>query len=152
MSPTAIPLISDLLSYTISPLLGRLNWPLLLRKMFGPKPVPKKFDGFPEEMAMRPSQVRASAAESALMVPSARKLQKQYRSLQIPVAIVVGAEDRVIETEQSVQLHQDMPHSTLRCIPNTGHMVHQTATEEIMTAIDIVAAKKTAPIGVPSAA
>ena len=66
MSPTAIPLISDLLSYTISPLLGRLNWPLLLRKMFGPKPVPKKFDGFPEEMAMRPSQVRASAAESAL--------------------------------------------------------------------------------------
>jgi pimeloyl-ACP methyl ester carboxylesterase len=152
MSPTAIPLISDLLSYTISPLLGRLNWPLLLRKMFGPKPVPKKFDGFPEEMAMRPSQVRASAAESALMIPSARKLQKQYRSLQIPVAIVVGAEDRVIETGQSVQLHQDMPHSTLRCIPNTGHMVHQTATEEIMTAIDTVAGKKTIPIEVPSAA
>ncbi len=32
ISPTAIPLISDLLSYTISPLLGRLKWPLLLRR------------------------------------------------------------------------------------------------------------------------
>ena len=74
MSPTAIPLISDLLSHTISPLLGRLNWPLLLRKMFGPKPVPKKFNGFPEEMAMRPSQIRASAAESALRDSSARKV------------------------------------------------------------------------------
>jgi pimeloyl-ACP methyl ester carboxylesterase len=152
LSPTAIPLISDLLSHTISPLLGRLNWPLLLRKMFGPKPVPEKFDGFPREMAMRPSQIRASAAESALMIPSARKLQKLYRSLKVPVAIVAGADDRVTETEQSVQLHRDMPHSTLRCVPNTGHMVHQTATEEIMTAIDMVAAKKGTPIEMPSAA
>jgi hypothetical protein len=31
-------------------------------------------------------------------------------------------------------------------------MVHQTATEEIMTAIDRVAAKKTTAIEVPSAA
>jgi pimeloyl-ACP methyl ester carboxylesterase len=101
---------------------------------------------------MRPSQVRASAAESALMIPSARKLQKQYRSLQIPVAIVVGAEDRVTDTEQSVRLHRDVPHSSFRCVPNTGHMIHQTAIEEIMTAIDMVAAKKTTPIEVPSAA
>jgi len=152
LSPPAIPLIGDLLSHTISPLLARLNWPLLLRKMFAPKPVPEKFNGFPREMAMRPSQIRASAAESALMLPSARRLQKQYRSLQIPVAIVVGADDRVIETEQSVQLHRDMPHSTFRWVPNTGHMVHQTATGEIMTAIDMVAAKMRAPTDVPSAA
>jgi hypothetical protein len=37
---------------------------------YGPEPVPKKFKGFPEEMAVRPSQIRAGAAESALMIPS----------------------------------------------------------------------------------
>ena len=84
LSPPAIPLIGDLLSHTLSPLLSRLMWPLLLRKIFGPSPVPEKFKGFPEEMAVRPSQIRASAAESALMIPSAHTLGKQYRLLQMP--------------------------------------------------------------------
>src|SRR5437868_12208085 len=39
LSPPAIPLIGDLLSHTVSPLLSRLLWPLLLRKIFGPRPV-----------------------------------------------------------------------------------------------------------------
>jgi pimeloyl-ACP methyl ester carboxylesterase len=141
LSPPAIPLIGDLLSHTLSPLLSRLMWPLLLRKVFGPSPVPEKFKGFPEEMAVRPSQIRASAAESALMIPSAYTLEKQYRLLHMPVAIVAGAEDRVVESEQSADLHRDLPRSTLRRVPGTGHMVHQTATGEIMSAIDFVAAQ-----------
>jgi pimeloyl-ACP methyl ester carboxylesterase len=96
-------------------------------------------------MAVRPSQIRASAAESALMIPSAHNLQKQYRLLQIPVAIVAGTEDRVVESEQSAHLHRDMPHSTLRCVPDTGHMVHQTATVEVMAAIDTVLTNKHCP-------
>jgi pimeloyl-ACP methyl ester carboxylesterase len=151
LSPPAIPLIGDLLSHTISPLLSRLMWPLLLRKIFGPGPVPEKFKGFPEEMAVRPSQIRASAAESALMIPSAHTLEKQYRLLQMPVAIVAGAEDRLIESEQSAHLHRDIPHSTLWCVPGTGHMVHQTATAEIMTAIDLVAAQNKKPVVATSA-
>jgi len=146
LSPPAIPLIGDLLSHTISPLLSRLMWPLLLRKVFGPSPVPEKFKlEFPEEMAVRPSQIRASAAESALMIPAAYTLLKHYQLLQMPVAIVAGAEDRLIESEQSAHLHRDIPHSTLRCVPDTGHMVHQTATAEIMSAIDMVAGVEEAP-------
>jgi pimeloyl-ACP methyl ester carboxylesterase len=152
LSPPAIPLIGDLLNHTLSPLLSRLMWPLLLRKIFGPSPVPEKFEGFPEEMAVRPSQIRASAAESALMIPSVYALGKQYGLLQMPVAIVAGAEDRLIESEQSAHLHRDIQHSTLRCVPGTGHMVHQTATGEIMTAIDMVAAQNGNSVVVTSAA
>jgi pimeloyl-ACP methyl ester carboxylesterase len=147
LSPPAIPVIGDVLSHTLSPLLSRLMWPLMLRKVFGPSPVPEKFKGFPEEMAVRPSQIRASAAESALMIPSAHTFEKQYRLLQMPVAIVSGAADRVIESEQSAHLHRDIPHSTLRCIPGTGHMVHQTATGDVMSAIDTVAAQTRKPVG-----
>jgi len=95
---------------------------------------------------------RASAAESALMIPSANTLRKQYRLLQMPVAIVAGAEDRLIESEQSAHLHRNIPHSTLRCVPGTGHMVHQTATGEIMTAIDRVAAQQRRPAAATNAA
>jgi pimeloyl-ACP methyl ester carboxylesterase len=129
-----------------------LLWPLLLSKIFGPSPVPKKFKGFPEEMAVRPSQIQASAAESALMIPSARTLEKQYRALRIPVAIVAGADDQLIESEQSSHLHQDIPHSTLRSVAGTGHMVHQTATGEIITAINTVAAQSKQSAAVKGAA
>ena len=152
LSPPAIPLVGDLLSHTISPLLSRLMWPLLLRKIFGPSPVPEKFKAFPEEMAVRPSQIRASAAESALMIPSAHTLEQQYRLLEMPVAIVAGAEDQLIESEQSSHLHRDIPQSTLRSVPGTGHMVHQTATAEIMSAIDLVASQNRKPVAVTSAA
>jgi predicted esterase len=69
----------------------------------------------------------------------------------MPVTIVAGAEDRLIESDQSVHLHRDIPHSTLRCVPGTGQMVHQTATREIMTAIDMVAVQNSKPLVVTSA-
>jgi len=82
----------------------------------------------------------------ALMIPSAHTLEKQYRLLRMPVAIVAGAEDRLIESEQSAHLHRDISHSTLRFVPGNGHMVHQTATAEIMTAIELVASQNRKPV------
>ena len=137
LSPPALPLVGDVLSHTISPILGRLLWPIFLRKIFGPSPVPKKFAGFPEEMAMRPSQIRAAAAETALMIPAADSFREAYGHLKMPVAIVAGREDRVSEAQQSAELHRNIAHSTFRCISNNGHMVHQTATAEVMSAIDL---------------
>ena len=150
LSPPAMPVIGDLLSHTISPIIGRLIWPLLLRKIFGPSPVPKKFVGFPEEMAMRPSQIRAAAAETALMIPAAKSFGKAYGHLKMPVVIIAGTEDRLIEPQQSTRLHRDIVQSTLRRIPSTGHMVHQTATAQIISAIDTVAGRqgiRSAPCG-----
>jgi hypothetical protein len=57
-----------------------------MRKIFGPSIVPGKFAGFPKEMALRPSQLRASAAESALPIPAAFALRKDYAVLTMPVA------------------------------------------------------------------
>jgi pimeloyl-ACP methyl ester carboxylesterase len=152
LSLPAIPLIGDLLSHTIAPLLSRLIWPLLMRKIFGPSSIPEKFKDFPREMAVRPSQIRASAVESALMIPSVITLQKQYVRLQMPVAIIAGAEDRFIENEQSFHLHSDIAHSTLRCVGGTGHMVHQIATAEVMNAIERATKQNTMPLAVTSAA
>ena len=152
LSPPAIPIIGALLGHTISPLMSRVMWPLLLKKIFGPAPVPKKFAGFPQEMAVRPSQIRASAAESALMIPSAGRLQNEYSQLRMPVAIVAGAQDRLIESEQAVRLNGDIPQSSLRCVPGAGHMVHQTATAEIMSAIELVTDQTNRLALVPSAA
>ena len=90
LSGPAVPVLGDILSYTVSPIISRLLWPLLLRKIFGPAPVPNKFNVFPKEMAVRPSQIRASAAETALMIPNAVSMQRRYGSLKNPVVIIAG--------------------------------------------------------------
>ena len=138
-APAAAPVIGDVLSYTVSPLLSRLIWPLLLRKIFGPRSIPDKFAGFPKEIAVRPWQLRTAAAESALMIPAARTLQNRYQQLDMPVIIVAGADDRFVESDQSRKLHRKIPGSVLSLIPATGHMVHQSATAEVMSAIETAA-------------
>jgi pimeloyl-ACP methyl ester carboxylesterase len=133
----AIPGIGDIISRTLSPILARVMWPALMKKIFGPSAVPSKLSGFPKEMALRPSQLRAGAAESALMIPAALAWQKEYPGLTMPVTIIAGDDDRLIDTDkQSARLHRDVPQSTLRRIPGVGHMVHQSATDMVMTAID----------------
>jgi pimeloyl-ACP methyl ester carboxylesterase len=140
LSGPSLPMIGDIMSNTISPVLGRLMQPFFTRKMFRPAPIPEKFDRFPKEMALRPSQIRASAAETALMIPDAFGMQKSYPDLKMPVVIIAGAEDKIVDTnKQSTRLHHDVRHSTLRRIEGVGHMVHQTATADVMAAIDEVA-------------
>jgi pimeloyl-ACP methyl ester carboxylesterase len=140
LSAPALPVLGDVLAHTLSPIVSRVIWPLLMAKIFGPRSVPKKFDGFPKEMAVRPSQIRASAAESALMIPDAVHFRDEYANLKMPVVIVAGDEDRLIDTDaQSARLHRDISQSRFHRVPGNGHMIHQTATGVVMSAIEEVA-------------
>jgi pimeloyl-ACP methyl ester carboxylesterase len=141
LSAPAVPLVGDVLGHTLSPIVSRVMWPLLMAKIFGPRSVPKKFDGFPKEMALRPSQIRASAAESALMIPDAFYFRDEYANLKMPVVIVAGDQDRLVDIDaQSNRLHRDVPQSRFHRVPGAGHMIHQTATGVVMSAINEAAA------------
>jgi pimeloyl-ACP methyl ester carboxylesterase len=142
LSAPAIPALGDIVSYTISPIMSRLMWPAMLRKMFGPQPVPEKFAGFPKEMAVRPSQIRASAAETALMIPAAFASSKTYDQLAMPTIIIAGEDDRLIDiNEQSGRLHDEVQQSKFHRIAGAGHMIQQSATRDLMAAIDEAAAE-----------
>jgi pimeloyl-ACP methyl ester carboxylesterase len=142
LSVPAIPVFGDIVSFTISPLASRLMWPAMLRKVFGPRSVPEKFAGFPKEMAVRPSQIRASAAESGLMIPAAFASSKTYGELAMPTIILAGEDDRLIDiNEQSGRLHAEVKQSKLHRIAGAGHMIQQSATRSLMAAIDEAAAE-----------
>jgi pimeloyl-ACP methyl ester carboxylesterase len=109
----------------------------MTRKAFWPAGVPKKYNAFPKELTFRPSQIRASAAESALMIPHALAVSGQYSNLKKPVIILAGAQDRLVDTDdQSARLHADVAHSAFHRVPGVGHMVHQTVTSFVMAAIN----------------
>lgn len=140
LSAPAIPMVGDVASLTLAPLVSRLMWPFMMFKIFGPRAVPKKFAGFPKEMAVRPSQIRASAAESALMIPDAFRFRAEYSKLKMPISIIAGEKDRLIDIdEQSGRLHADIEQSSFHKVPGTGHMIHQTAASAVMSAIDEIA-------------
>ena len=142
MGAPSLPVVGDLLSHTLSPLISRAIWPLMMKKIFGPQSVPTKFEGFPKEMALRPSQIRASAAESALMIPDAFLFRNRYADLKMPIVIIAGEQDRLIDIDtQSVRLHSEIPQSKLHRVAVNGHMIQQTATDEVMSAILKVAGR-----------
>jgi pimeloyl-ACP methyl ester carboxylesterase len=136
-SPPAVPGIGDVMRYTVSPLLGAAMSPAAVKKVFSPAPVPESFAAFPLDMSLRPSQIRASAAEAALMIPAAASLSPRYAELDLPVTVVAGAGDLMVTPEQQTQRFADaLPQAKLRLIEGAGHMVHYTATDEVAQAIE----------------
>lgn len=135
-----IPVIGDVMRYTTTPIMMRLMWPLLLKRMFQPNEVPSRFKNFPAWMAARPLQIRASAEEFAFALPSIIGLRKRYKQLQAPLILVAGGEDRMTHAStHSCRLHEELPESELRIIPGAGHMVHHVAPEQVLDAVDAAA-------------
>lgn len=142
LSAPAVPLLGTLMRHTVSPLLSRLLWPAFTWRMWAPREVTEPFKSqYPVWMSLRPSQLLSSAAESALMIPAAWRLQRQRSRLSMPLVIVAGAKDLMVNTGWHARhLHEALPGSRLHVVPHAGHMVHHVATHEVMKAIDEAAA------------
>jgi pimeloyl-ACP methyl ester carboxylesterase len=138
MVPVALPVLGDVMRYTVTALSGRLAIKTLVKGMFAPREVPQDF--FPvlsREMMVRPVQIRANAEDAAFMMPEAQRLSARLAELRLPVAIIAGADDIVIDPEeQTSRLHREMPHSTLVLVPGAGHMVHYAAPQHVVAAVE----------------
>lgn len=138
----AVPWVGALMRYTISPLLGRLAWPLMVKHMFAPTAVTREFrQRFPVWMTLRPSQLYAEAAEMVAMGPTTIAMRHRYADLKVPAVLVAGASDRHVNTRwHSARLHERLDRSWLRIVEGCGHMIHHVATGQVMAAIDQAAA------------
>jgi pimeloyl-ACP methyl ester carboxylesterase len=141
----AVPVLGALLRHTISPWIGRALWPMIVRKLFSPSRVSREFSTrFPMWMCLRPSQLRAGAAEAALQIPSAISLSHRYDRLDIPVVLIAGEGDRVVSPDgQTARLHDALALSEMRLVPGGGHMIHHVQPHEVMLAIDRAAQAST---------
>jgi pimeloyl-ACP methyl ester carboxylesterase len=142
LSAPAVPVLGDILRWTLSPWIGRLAWPLILKRIFGPAHVPERFRReVPLWMILRPAQLRAAAAESAMMIPAAARLRLRYRDLAVPTEVLAGQGDRHVSAEQSQWLAEALPDAELHLTPEAGHMLLHHAPEDVVAALDRVAAR-----------
>jgi pimeloyl-ACP methyl ester carboxylesterase len=140
-SLAAIPVLGDILRYTLSPPLGWLIHHRAFRNLFAPSPVPARFEAeFPVGLSLRPSQLKATAADTALMIPAAARHAPRYRELSLPVTILAGRGDRMVDFERQARwLHRRIPHSRLEAVEGGGHMLHHIEPRRVAAAIEGVA-------------
>lgn len=137
LSGPAIPVLGDLVRYTVAPIISWAILPSLIRKLFAPRPVPENFKrGFPASLTLRPKQLRAAAEESAFLIPEAARLQSRYPSIRCPVHIFHGTEDQIIEPEQASRLQEVLDRSDLHLVRGAGHMVTYAETTAMAQAVE----------------
>jgi pimeloyl-ACP methyl ester carboxylesterase len=141
-SVPAIPLLGDVVANTLAPINGRLIAPLALKAAFRPAPISQKFAAFPAAMTLRPSQVRAAAADTAMMIPSAIELSGRYAELRLPMIIMAGEGDVIAFIgKHAERLAEAISGAELRVVPDQGHLFHYAVPEQVAAAIRDVAGK-----------
>lgn len=137
LSAPAIPVLGTLLRYTISPLMGRLLWPLMQRRIFAPAVTNPVFASrYPVWVQLRPLTLLASARETAMLVFQVFRLRAKEKAVKVPVVLVAGDKDRLLMTFwQSGRMHKRRPEVPLHLAPGAGHMVHHSAPDVVMEAI-----------------
>jgi pimeloyl-ACP methyl ester carboxylesterase len=79
------------------------------------------------------------------MVPGALAMSRRYRDLVMPIVIMAGTEDRVVDVEhQAVRLHKEIAHSILRSRPKVGHLIHYAEPELVAEAVETTYEQATA--------
>jgi pimeloyl-ACP methyl ester carboxylesterase len=138
IAPLAVPGLGDAARAMTPDSVGRLLAPGVFRHVFSPQPVPARFTArFPVAVAVHPRQARASAEDTATMTTAAALLQPHYPRLRLPVAILSGDADAVVDPrEQSCRLHDEVAGSTLTLLAGKGHMIHYGAAARIARAVD----------------
>jgi pimeloyl-ACP methyl ester carboxylesterase len=141
-SPPAVPVVGDALAYTVSPLAGRLLLPALIKASFAPAPVSERFAMVPKGLMLRPFQIRATSADTAMMIPAAIELSERYAELDLPVTILAAAGDLIAHIDEHAEkLAAAVDNAQLRTVSEAGHMLHYTSPAAVVDAIDGVAAR-----------
>lgn len=145
-APPAIPLLGDLFAHSLAPLTGRALLPGMAKLSFSPRPVDERFLSQCGLM-LRPSQIRAASADAALMVPAAHDLASRYCELRLPVAILAGEGDRIVDPEaHAVRLAGAVGGATLTRFDGVGHMLHYARPHEVVASVEAVARRAGDPL------
>ena len=135
----AIPGLGAVLRHTTSPLTMRLAEPIQIKWMFAPNPVPSYFwERFPIGFMHRPKQLLAEGDDFKLIGESAAELAPHYRKVAVPVVIMHGESDKVVDPHRhAFRLHREIPHSAVYIVPRTGHMIQHVRPTEVVEGIDV---------------
>lgn len=104
----------------------------MLAAIFAPEPVPADFatrgGGL---LAMRPQAFRANSSDLVRLESDVPALIRRYPELRLPVAILFGERDRILEpARHGLALRDRLPGLVVEILPEAGHMLPLTRADE----------------------
>lgn len=132
-----VPVLGEFVVNTLTPFLGRAFVRKSLKQAYDPQDVQHDYAERSAEMWMRPEHIRACAYDERTLAASLRVLSEHYCDIEMPVVIVTGSGDRLLDpNEHAYPLQKAIRNSRLVVLPDTGHQLPQTQPEAVMAAID----------------
>jgi pimeloyl-ACP methyl ester carboxylesterase len=134
-----VPLIGQFVVNKLTPFLGRAIVRKSLKQAYDPQDVQHEYAEHAAEMWMRPDHVRACAYDERTLRSSLRVLSERYSDIEMPVVIVTGSADRLLDpNEHAYPLQRTIRNSKLIVLPETGHQLPQTQPDAVISAINQV--------------
>lgn len=133
-----IPVIGTLLIHTLCAPIGRSFVRAGLEEAFSPDPVPPDYADLFAALSLRPGQFRAAAEDHLYANRFYSKMGSRYGEIRVPVAILIGSGDSIVEPERALRLHATIPDARLFVLPDSGHELAFTHPEMVMKAIRLV--------------
>lgn len=130
LRPLAIrnPWLRRLFAYTLAVPLSIVNGRKAMEFVFAPEPVPRDFPlrggGL---LGLRPKVFYASSTELCAVEHELPAQQERYRELRLPVHVLCGDGDRVLDGQvQGQALADRLPQAKLEVVAGAGHMLPVT--------------------------
>jgi pimeloyl-ACP methyl ester carboxylesterase len=135
----ALPVIGQLLAYTITLPLGAVLVEPGARGVFFPQAMP---DGYVRDSAtmllLRPREFLANAHDLATLKAAVAAQAPRYADIKMPVTIISGdGSDKTVSTHiHSQTLAVTAPNARLIVLPGVGHMVQNAAPDLVIAEIE----------------
>ncbi|UAW99661.1 alpha/beta hydrolase [Halopseudomonas nanhaiensis] len=116
-----------LIAWTVATPLTILNRDKVMDLVFGPESVPDDFGvrggGF---LGLRPSQFIASSRDLGALEDVLPLMQQRYADLQLPISILYGRQDRILDPSEQGQALKDAVSQAQLQLVDGGHMLPVT--------------------------
>lgn len=134
-----IPVIGNIVVNKLTPYLGRAMVRKSVKQAYDPQEVQEDYIERSLDLWMKPDHIRACAYDERTLGASLRGLSEHYCDIEMPVVIVTGSADRLLNPEEhAYPLHKTIRNSKLVVLPETGHQLPQTRPDAVISAIDLV--------------
>jgi pimeloyl-ACP methyl ester carboxylesterase len=126
----ASPLVRKLVAWTLAIPASIRGSAKTLEVVFGPEPVPKDFatkgGGL---LSLRPAAFLSASSDLQALPDSLPQVQERYASLRVPVSVLYGKDDRILDWKANGQALVDkVPGAKLELVEG-GHMLPVTQVE-----------------------
>ncbi|GAB3453295.1 alpha/beta fold hydrolase [Massilia terrae] len=120
----ASPTMRKLVAWTLATPAAIMRATTVLAQVFGPEPVPRDFatrgGGL---LSLRPGQFLASSADLQALPAAMEQLERRYGELRVPVRILFGKDDRILDWRANGQALADKAPGAALTLVDGGHML-----------------------------